>query len=146
MSRRPARDAGASAAVLVALELTVALLALVGGTLLAIRPDGSLLQADPQTLAGTPFDDWRWPGVLLAILVGGSFALAATVQVLAARAAELVSGAVGGGLIAFEAVEWAWLGAQPLEFVFAAVGLTVTVLALQVRVSVRGTAHGRHRR
>jgi hypothetical protein len=43
---------------------------------LAVAPDGSLLRADPNTLVGTPFSDWRLPGVLLAGLAGGGFRLA----------------------------------------------------------------------
>jgi len=49
--------------------------ALVGGLLLAAAPDGSLLSADPAVLAGSPFADYRWPGVLLATLVGGGYLL-----------------------------------------------------------------------
>jgi hypothetical protein len=44
--------------------------------LLAAAPDGSLLRADLAVLAGTPFSDWRVPGVRLAGLVGGGFLLA----------------------------------------------------------------------
>jgi hypothetical protein len=58
------------------IELVTGVAGLAGGLLLALAPDGSLLHADPGVLAGTPFTDWRWPGVLLAILVGGVFLLA----------------------------------------------------------------------
>ena len=52
---------------LVALELVTGVTGLVGGALLAAAPDGLLLRADPATLAGSPFSDWRVPGVLLAM-------------------------------------------------------------------------------
>src|SRR4051794_41895482 len=61
---------------LVGLELTTGATGLVGGLLLAMRPDGSLLNADPRVLADSPFPDWRLPGLLLACLVGGGFLLA----------------------------------------------------------------------
>lgn len=55
----------------VALELTAGLAAVVGGALLVAAPDGSLLQLDAAMLGGSPFSDWRLPGILLADLVGG---------------------------------------------------------------------------
>src|SRR5689334_17760085 len=68
IARRPARF-------LAGLELFTGSAALAGGVLLAVAPDGSLLQADPAALAGSPFADYRWPGVLLAALVGGGYLL-----------------------------------------------------------------------
>lgn len=52
--------------VLVALEYFTGVTALVGGVMLVARPDGSLLQAKVSALGGSPFSDWRLPGVLLA--------------------------------------------------------------------------------
>ena len=65
---------------LVSLELVTGATGLAGGLLLAVAPDGSLLRADPATLADSPFSDWRVPGALLAGLVGGGFLLAARWQ------------------------------------------------------------------
>ena len=114
---------------LVALELVTGVAGLVGGVLLAAAPDGSLLRADPATLAGSPFSDWRVPGVLLAGLVGGGFLLAGWRQWRGHRYARELSMAAGVGLVCFEAAELAWLGFQPLEAVFAVVGATIVVLA-----------------
>ena len=124
-----ARRAGATRRALVALELVTGATALAGGVLLAAAPDGSLLRADPATLAGTPFADWRVPGVLLAGLVGGGFLLAGWWQWRGRRHARELSMAAGLGLVCFEAAELGWLGFQPLEAVFAVVGVTVTGLA-----------------
>ena len=115
--------------VLVALELVTGVAGLVGGVLLAVAPDGSLLRADPATLAGSPFSDWRVPGVLLAGLVGGGFLLAGWWQWRGHRYARELSMAAGAGLVCFEAAELAWLGFQPLEAVFAVVGVTIVALA-----------------
>ena len=115
--------------VLVALELVTGVAGLVGGVLLAVAPDGSLLQADPATLAGSPFGDWGVPGVLLAGLVGGGFLLAGWWQRRGDRYARELSMAAGAGLVCFEAAELAWLGFQPLEAVFAVVGVTIVILA-----------------
>ena len=125
MRRRP----GVARRALVALELVTGVTGLVGGVLLAAAPDGSLLRADPATLAGTPFGDWRVPGVLLAGLVGGGFLLAGWWQWRGHRYARELSMAAGVGLVCFEAAELAWLGFQPLEAVFAVVGATIVALA-----------------
>jgi hypothetical protein len=103
--------------------------AVVGGLLLAVRPDGSLLAADPQVLRGTPFDSWRAPGLLLTTLVGAGFLGTAAVLHRGHRHARRLAIAAGLGLVAFEAAEFGWLGFQPLELVFAAVGGLVAVLA-----------------
>ena len=130
MARLPAlRRSGAARRALVALELVTGATGLAGGALLASAPDGSLLRADPAVLAGTPFTDWRMPGVLLAGLVGGGFLLAGWWQWRGGWHARELSMAAGAGLVCFEAAELAWLGFQPLEAVFAIVGGTVTVLA-----------------
>jgi hypothetical protein len=104
-----------------------------GGVLLAAAPDGSLLHADPAVLAGTPFTDWRVPGVLLAGLVGGGFLLAAWWQWRGYRHARELSLIAGVGLIAFEAAELAWIGFQPLQLVFALVGTATVGLAWRIR-------------
>ena len=123
---------------LVAVELCTGSAALVGGVLLAIRPDGSLLQADSAALAGSPFSDWRVPGVLLGTLVGGGFLLTGLWQWRRGRWARELSLLAGAGLVLFEAAEVVWLGFQPLEAVFAAVGLAVVVLAWRLPVGSSG--------
>ena len=123
MARRPRR-------ILVGLELITGATALVGGALLAIAPDGSLLAADPAVLAGSPFADYRWPGILLATLVGGGYLLTGWWQARSGVGARALSVFAGVGLVVFEAGELVWLGFQPLEAVFAVVGATVAVLAV----------------
>jgi len=57
--------------ILLGILLFTGVAAMVGGALLTIQPNGSLLQAKLSALSGTPFRDWRLPGILLATLVGG---------------------------------------------------------------------------
>jgi hypothetical protein len=116
-----------------AIELITGAAGLAGGMLLVIRPDGSLLHADPNVLTGTPFNDWRLPGVLLAALVGGGFLLAGWWTLRHRRYARELSFFAGMGLIAFEAAEMTWLGFQPLEAVFAVVGVVTIILAWRMR-------------
>jgi hypothetical protein len=127
--RPGARRTGVARRALVAVELVTGAAGVAGGVLLVAAPDGSLLRADPAVLAGTPFPDWRVPGVLLATLVGGGFLLAGYWQWRNHQHARELSLLAGAGLIAFEAVELAWIGFQPLEAVFAAVGVSVMGLA-----------------
>jgi hypothetical protein len=123
MSRRPRR-------VLVGLELFTGATALVGGVLLAIAPDGSLLAADPAVLIGSPFADYRWPGILLATLVGAGYLLTGFWQARSGVGARALSVFAGVGLVVFEAGELLWLGFQPLEAVLAVIGAAVAVLAV----------------
>jgi hypothetical protein len=115
--------------VLASLELVTGAAGLAGGLLLAAAPDGSLLHADPGVLGGTPFADWRVPGVLLATLVGGGFLLAGWWQWHHRRHARELSMIAGAGLIAFESAELAWIGFQPLQALFMVVGAVIVVLA-----------------
>lgn len=126
---------------LIGIELFTGLSALAGGGLLTIRPDGSLLQAEVSALDGSPFADWRIPGILLVVLVGASFVLAALWLWKGGRHARELSIAAGLGLVVFEATEFVWVGFQPLEAVFAVVGMLVAALAWQL-TSRRG-AQGR---
>lgn len=118
---------------LVVLELVTGAAALAGGALLVAAPDGSLLKADPAVLAGTPFSDWRVPGLLLATLVGGGYLLAGAWQHGGHRHARGLSAVAGAGLIAFETAELAWLGFQPLEAICAGIGVAVIALAAKAR-------------
>jgi hypothetical protein len=114
---------------LVALELFTGVTGLIGGVLLAAVPDGSLLHADPVELAGSPFSDWLMPGVLLAGLVGAGFLLAAWWQLRGQRYSRELSVIAGACLVCFEVTELAWIGFQPLEAVFAVIGVAIVILA-----------------
>jgi hypothetical protein len=131
---------------LAAIQLMTGLAALIGGVLLVARPDGSLLRADPGVLAGTPFDDWRLPGLLLTTLVGGGFLLCAWWTWRSCRYGQALSVFAGAGLIAFEAAELGWLGFQPLEAIFAVVGLVTVVLASLIPASHGAPFFGRSHR
>lgn len=111
------------------LELGTGAAALAGGALLLAAPDGSLLKADLVVLATTPFRDWRVPGLLLATLVGGGYLLAGVWQHSNRWHSRELSMLAGGGLVAFEAAELARIGFQPLEAIFAGIGVTVIALA-----------------
>ncbi|MDX6210514.1 MAG: hypothetical protein QOE24_2905 [Frankiales bacterium] len=104
--------------------------ALVCGGMLAIRPDGSLLGLPTRVLVGTPFHDWRLPGLLLGGLVGVGHLAAGTWERGRYPAHRELSVLAGAGLVVFEAVEWKWLGFHPLQAVFIAIGAGVVALAV----------------
>lgn len=41
------------------------------GFLMVSDPQGGLLGINTELLEGTPFKDYKWPGILLALIVGG---------------------------------------------------------------------------
>jgi hypothetical protein len=123
------------ARLLAGLELFTGATALVGGVLLVARPDGALMKAETAALARSPFSSWRVPGVLLAALVGGGFIAAGGWQLRNGPYARELSIVAGFGLVAFEAVELAWIGFQPLEAVFAGIGVVVVLMAWTLRPS-----------
>jgi hypothetical protein len=112
-----------------ALELFTGTVGLAGGLALIAQPNGSLLRARMSALSGSPFHDWRLPGLLLAGLVGGGFLLAGGLQLRGSPHARELSIFAGIGLVGFEVAEFAWIGFQPLEAVFALVGAGVALLA-----------------
>jgi len=126
---------------LVVLLMFTALTGLVGGVLFVVKPDGSLLGADPALLLDTPFSDWFWPGMLLGILVGLGFLVAAIWELQRGWKATWLSAFAGLGLIAFVSVEFAMIGFHPLQVIYGLVGVAVIVLA--VRILIAGAARRR---
>lgn len=120
-------------------EAVIGAAGLAGGTLLAIRPDGSLLAMDTALIGRTWFGDWRIPGILLAAFVGGGWLTAAMAELRRARVATTLSITAGIGLVIFEVVEFSLIGWYWLEGVMAAAGLAVSLLATS-----RIVAPGRH--
>ena len=117
---------------LIGIESVTGTSAAIGGALLIARPDGHLVGAHTSALAGSPFDTWLVPGILLMTLVGGGFLVAAGSLWTAHPLAPAVSIVAGLGLVGFEIFEVAWLGIQPLELIFMAVGVVVAGLGTRL--------------
>jgi hypothetical protein len=93
-----------------AVGLLLAASAVPVGLLLAARPDGSLVGLPLALLAGSPFADFRTPGLLLALVVGGSTAAAGVLAVRGRPAAPWVAGLAGAIVLGWIAVQLALLG------------------------------------
>jgi hypothetical protein len=72
-------------------------------------------------------------GVLLAGLVGGDGIVAGSSALAHRSHARQLSALFGVGLVGFEIVEASWIGFQPLELVFGAIGVGITALATRAR-------------
>ena len=73
----PAPRNGVAGGIAIAGLLVLGIGALAGGIALASKPDGSVMQFDVGLLAGSPFADYLWPGLILGGLFGiGSLAVA----------------------------------------------------------------------
>ncbi len=101
-----------------------------GGGALAARPDGSLLKMPMSYLQGSPFPDYRVPGVIL-FLVLGIFPLVVAFGLLRGRQwAWFGAFAVGCGLIIFEMVEIGVIGYNAQQPIWGIIGLLIALVSL----------------
>ena len=111
---------------MIALQLLTGAAAVAGGTLLAIKPDGSLLGRSGRPCRAVRSGTVVLPASSWPCWSEAAGLSAAVEMLLGRRDSRLLSGLFGLGLVIFELFELAWTGFQPLEVVFSAVGVTVT--------------------
>lgn len=113
--------------VLLGVGVLNALSALAGGILLIIGgvTTGSGGMGIPlSVLDGTPFDSFLWPGVILAVVVGGTQALAVILQLMRAEWAPFAAAVAGFALVIWMFVEVALLpGIGYLQLVYFGAGI-----------------------
>ncbi len=115
---------------LIVLSLFLAVTAVPSGMALILRPDGSALSMTPAMLDGTPFGSFLIPGMILAIVVGGS-GVASAVMLLLRRPAAYPLAALCG------AITIGWICGQlllirmyhPLQAIYALQGVVMLLLA-----------------
>jgi hypothetical protein len=89
----------------VVLEIFLGIGALFGGGALLLAPDGHLLGMTTKTLAGSPFQSYQVPGILLFLFVGIAPLLAAAITIRRQSIAPFAAVAVGLTLIVWISVE-----------------------------------------
>jgi len=119
----------------------------VGGIALVMDPSGRVMQIPVRWLDGSPFDDYRIPGLIL-LLALGAFPLVVLYGVRGRfRWAWLASLLVGVGLIVWIGVQILIIGYHPrppLQLIYGSLGVAIVVLALcpPVRRYFEGDARG----
>jgi hypothetical protein len=121
-------------AVLFILISFIALTAIVSGLLMISYPYGEIMNLSPRLLNGTPFKDFRLPGILLTVLVGGVNLLAVFYNMQ--RHANRYNWAMAGGfmisgwivvqMILIQTAHW-------LHFVYLGAGILIILLAYQLK-------------
>jgi menaquinone-dependent protoporphyrinogen oxidase len=99
------RDRSVHRWLLAALCLFTGLTAIGGGATLALRPDGSLLQAPISLLAHSPFHSFLVPGLLLLLVVGLGNMIAGVLVARRVRVAPLAALVAGLALLVWIATE-----------------------------------------
>ncbi len=127
---------------LLAVALVLAVGAIPVGVAFALRPDGSLVGLPLPTLAGTPFPDFRIPGLVLAAVVGGSTLATAVLVARGSRLAPRLALVAGVLVVGWIAVQVSLLGyVSGLQPAVGLLGLAMIALA---RPAVRPSLEAEH--
>lgn len=119
---------------LLAIAAFLALGAIPAGVGFALRPDGSLVGMPLAVLGSTPFDDFRIPGFVLAVAVGGSTLAASILLALGSRRAAGVAVVAGAVTLGWIVVQFGLIGyVSPLQPLVALLGLALVGLAWRAR-------------
>jgi len=100
-----------------------------------------------RSLSGTWFHSWRWPGIALIFFVGVCPLLVAVATLRGRNIALIGHLCVGMGLIAWVALEAAWIVVSPgLQLVVGAIGAVILVLGAREWMSLdhRRRSRGTH--
>ena len=105
--------------------------ALAGGMALVSQPDGSVMQFDASILAGSPFNDFLIPGLILGGLFGVGSLVVAAMGLRHSRLAPFLAFGIGCAQMIWIVVELAII--RDLSFLhptFFAVGLVIAVASV----------------
>jgi len=117
------------------LQGIVAFCALVCGAILMLFPDGRPLQMPVSMLAGSPFADFFFPGLILFAVIGLGHAAAAAMSLRIHRLRGLAGAVMGLGLMIWIFVQVSMIGGghwlQNLFFAIGVAEVSLAVLALE---------------
>jgi hypothetical protein len=117
----------------VALEVLLSIGALGGGLVLIMAPRGEIMPLPVSALAGSPFDTYLGPGLILFTVLGIGPMVAARLAWLRHPIGPLAAFVVGTALLLWVAVEIAIIGYSnepPLQAIYLVLGVAITVVAL----------------
>ena len=117
----------------IALEVLVGLGALGGGLVLIVAPRGEIMPLPLSALAGSPFETYLGPGLILLTVLGIGPLVAARLAWIRHWLAPFAAFVVGVALLIWVAVEIAIIGYSnepPLQAIYLVMGIAITVVAL----------------
>ena len=117
-----------------ALEVLLSIGALGGGLILMLAPRGEILPLPLSALAGSPFDTYFVPGLILFGVLGLGPLVAARMAWLRHPLAPVAAFVVGAGLLIWVAVEVAIIGYSnepPLQAIYAILGVAILLVAIR---------------
>jgi hypothetical protein len=131
----------------IALEVLLGIGALGGGLVLVIAPRGEIMPLPLSALAGSPFDTYLGPGLILFTVLGIGPLVAATLAWRRDSIAPFAALAVGMALLIWIGVEIAIIGYSnepPLQAIYIVMGVAIIVTALswlgEIRIGRRRSA------
>jgi hypothetical protein len=121
------------AAASLVLEVVLSIGALGGGLVLIVAPRAEITPLPLSALAGSPFETFFEPGLILFTVLGLGPLIAARLAWTRHPLAPVAAFVVGAALLIWIAVEIAIIGYSnepPLQAMYVAVGVAITVLGL----------------
>jgi hypothetical protein len=118
----------------VVLEVLLSVGALGGGLVLIIAPRGEIMPLPLSALAGSPFDTYLVPGLILFGVLGLGPLVAARLAWLRHPLAPAAAFVVGVGLLIWVAVEVAIIGYSnepPLQAIYGILGVAIVLVAVR---------------
>ena len=117
-----------------ALEVILSVGALGGGLILMLAPRGEIMPLPLAALAGSPFDTYFVPGLILFGVLGIGSLIAARLAWLRHPLAPTAAFVVGAGLLIWVTVEVAIIGYSnepPLQAIYGILGVAILLVALR---------------
>jgi hypothetical protein len=117
----------------IALEVLLAIGALGGGLVLVVAPRGQIMPLPLSALAGSPFDTYLGPGLILFTVLGIGPLVAARIAWQRHPLAPFAAFVVGAALLIWIGVEIAIIGYSnepPLQAIYLVMGIAITVAAV----------------
>lgn len=117
----------------VVLEIVLSIGALGGGLVLIVAPRGEIMPLPLSALAGSPFETYFGPGLILFTVLGLGPLIAARLAWTRRPLAPVAAFTVGAALLIWVAVEIAIIGYSnepPLQAIYLVLGIAIMAVAL----------------